>query len=44
MLIRTPKKNHLLIFCEMVLNSKVIIKSIVDPDDNFKMNSQALMG
>ena len=24
------------IFCEVILNSKVIVKSIEDPDDNFK--------
>ena len=26
-------------FCKMILNLKVIVKSIIDPDDNFQSNS-----
>ena len=26
------------IFCKIILNSKVIVKSIIDPDDNFWRN------
>ena len=32
------------IFCEITLNFQVIVKSIIDPDDNFKNTSQTLMG
>ena len=44
MLIRTLPTISLQIFCKMIINSKVIIKSIIDPDDNFWRNSQVLMG
>ena len=27
------------IFCKIILNFTVIIKSIIDPDDNFQRNS-----
>ena len=32
------------IFRKIILNFKVIVKSIIDPDDNFQRNSLALMG
>ena len=35
------------IFCDIILNSKVLVKSMLDPDDNFCSNSyeyKALMG
>ena len=32
------------IFCKIVIDSKVIEKSILDPDDNLCRNSKALMG
>ena len=34
MVIKFQHKTPLQIFCETILNSKVIVKSIVDPDDN----------
>ena len=27
------------IFCKIILNFKVIVKGIIDPDDNFQRNS-----
>ena len=39
MLIKTLPPTLLQIFCEIFHISKVIVKSIVDPDDNFWMNS-----
>ena len=44
MLIRTLSTNLLQIFCEIFLNSKVIVKSIIDPDDNFYGNSVSING
>ena len=35
MLIRTLPATFLQIFCKIILNSKVIVKNIIDPDDNF---------
>ena len=39
MLIRTLTTTLLQIFLKINLNFQVIVKSIKDPDDNFKMNS-----
>ena len=39
MLIRTLSTTLLQIFCKIILNSEVIVKSIIDPDDNFLRNS-----
>ena len=36
MLFRIMPTTILQIVCKIILNSKVIIKSIKDPDDNFK--------
>ena len=44
MLIRTPPTTLLQIFCEFMLNSKVILKSILDPDDTCLGYLQAWMG
>ena len=33
-LVRTPPTTLLQIFCELILNSLVIVKSIIDPDGN----------
>ena len=41
MLIRTPPTTLLQICCEIINNSRVIIKNIIDPDDNF---SSQLLG
>ena len=38
-LIRTLPTILLEIFCKIILNPKVIVKSIHDPDDNSVMNS-----
>ena len=37
MLFRTSQTTLLQMFYKIFLNSKVIIKSIIDPDDNFQM-------
>ena len=34
MLIRTSPTTLLQIFCKIILNSQVIVKSIIDPDNN----------
>ena len=44
LLIRTLSTNLLQIFCEIFLNSKVIIKSIIYPDNNFYGNSLSING
>ena len=44
LLIRTLPTTLLQIFCKISCNSKVIVKSIIDPDDNFQRMSKALMG
>ena len=44
MLIRTLPTTFLQIFSKIILNSKVSVKSILDPDDNFWRNAQVLMG
>ena len=31
-------------FCKIIFNFKVIVKSLKDPDDNFTSNSKALNG
>ena len=36
MVIRTKPTNLLQIFCKIILNFKVTVKSIIDPDDNVK--------
>ena len=41
---RTLPTTLLQTFCKIILNSKVIIKSIIDPDDNFSRNSRDLLG
>ena len=41
---RTIPTTLLQIFCKIILNSKVIVKSIVVPDGNWKWNSEVLMG
>ena len=41
MLIKTLPTTLHQIFCKIILNSEVIVKSIKDPDDNVKRNSQA---
>ena len=38
-LIKRPPTNLLQIFCKIILNSKVIVKGIIDPDDTFSRNS-----
>ena len=43
MFIRTLKTTFLEIFWEITLNLKVIIKSIIYPDNNIKSNPQAVM-
>ena len=44
MLFRTLPTTLLQIFCKIILNSKVIVKRIFDPDDTFWRNSLVLMG
>ena len=44
MLIRTLPTSLLQIFCKIILNSKVIVKSIIDPDDNFCNNGLMVNG
>ena len=44
MLIRTLTTTLLQISCKNFLNSKVIVKNIIDPDNHFLGNSKALMG
>ena len=39
---RTKPTTLLQIFCKMILISKVIVKSILDPDDNFCMSINGL--
>ena len=39
MSVRTSQTTLLQIFCKTILNFKVIVKSILDPDDNFKSNT-----
>ena len=41
MLIRILPTTPLQIFCKIILNSQVIVKSIIGPDDNFSRNSRA---
>ena len=43
-LFRTSLKTLFHILCKIFLNSKVIVKSIKDPDDNFKRNPSASKG
>ena len=43
-LFRTFPSTLLQIFFKTILISKVIVKSIVDPDDNSKKNSQVVKG
>ena len=43
MLIGTEKTTLYQIFKNIIINSKVIVKSILDPDDNFERSLQALM-
>ena len=44
MLIRTLPTTLLQIFCKIILNSKIIVQSILDPDDNSWMNSLSING
>ena len=44
MLIKTLPKTLLQIVCNIIVNSKVIVKSILVPDDNCWRNSEALIG
>ena len=44
MLIRTIPTTLLQIFSKISFNSKVIVKTIIGPDDNFQRISYALMG
>ena len=39
MLIKILSTTHFQIFCKIILNFKVIVKSIIYPDDNFRRNS-----
>ena len=43
-MIRTLPTTLLQIFCKIIPNSKDIVKSIIAPDDNFRMKPYALMG
>ena len=42
-MIRTLSTTLLQIFCKIIPNSKSIVKSTIDPDDNSWMNSEVLM-
>ena len=44
MVMRTVRTTLLQIFCKIILISKVIIKSIIDQDDNSWMKSEVLKG
>ena len=44
MLIRPLPTALLQISCKISLNSKVIVKNTIDPDNHFLRNSKALMG
>ena len=44
MMIRILPTTLLQIFFEIILNSQVITKSIIDTDNNFSKNTQAFMG
>ena len=44
MLIKTLATTLLQIIDKIIFNFKVIVKSIIDPDDNFERNSWALIG
>ena len=44
MSIRTLPTTLLQIFCKVILNFRVIVKSITDPDENLWKNSYVLMG
>ena len=37
-------QHYLRIFCKIIPNFKVIVKSIIDPDDNFWRNSKVYTG
>ena len=39
MIIRTLPATLLQVFCKNILNSKIVVKSISGPDDNFLWNS-----
>ena len=39
MLLRTLSTTLLEIFCKIILNFQLIVKSITDPEDNFKKGS-----
>ena len=43
-LIRTLPTIFHHIFCKIILNFEVIVKSFIIPDDNFQRNSLAIMG
>ena len=43
-LLRTQSTTLLQILCKIILNSKVIVKNSLEPDDNFSRNSYAWMG
>ena len=43
MLIRTQQTTHIQILCKMILNFQVIVKSIINPDDNFKKDPCTLI-
>ena len=44
MFLKTFSTTLLQIFCKISINSKVIIKSIIDPDDNCWRNSLSING
>ena len=44
MVIKLKSTNHLQIFCELMINSKVISISILGPDDSCQGDQPALMG
>ena len=44
MIFRTSSTILLQIFCEIIPNSKVAIKSIIDPDNSLRRNSLAIIG
>ena len=44
MFIRILPTTLLKMFSKSILKFLVIVKNVKDPDDNFKSNSQALMG
>ena len=44
MFIRTLPTTLLQIFLKVIFNSNVIVKSILEPDDYFRINFEVLMG